>query len=58
MNEFPLIQHLIEQGTEQTHIAIAITMINDNQPIDTIVKYTELSEETIEQLTESVHSTT
>ena len=58
MNEFPLIQHLIEQGIEQTRIAIAIAMLNDNQPIDTIVKYTELSEETIEQLTELVYSTT
>ena len=37
---------------------IAIAMLNDNQPIDTIVKYTGLSEEAIEQLTASVRATT
>ena len=74
MHEFPLVQHFIEQGikqgrqeghqegrqegTEQALTAIAIAMLNDNQPIDTIVKYTGLSEAEIEQLTESVDSTT
>ena len=62
MHEFPLVQHFIEQGreegTEQARTAIAIAMLNDNQPIDTIVKYTGLSEAAIEQLTESVDSTT
>ena len=74
MHEFPLVQHFIEQGikqgrqeghqegrqegTEQALTAIAIAMLNDNQPIDTIVKYTGLSEAEIKQLTESVDSTT
>ena len=66
MHEFPLVQHFIEQGieqgreegTEQARTAIAIAMLNDNQPIDTIVKYTGLSEAEIKQLTESVDSTT
>ena len=66
MHEFPLVQRFIEQGreegrkqgTEQTRTAIAIVMLNDNQPIDTIVKYTGLSAEKIQQLTESVQSTT
>ena len=47
-----------QEGTEQALTAIAIAMLNDNQPIDTIVKYTGLSEAEIEQLTESVDSTT
>ena len=60
MHEFPLVQHFIEQGieegTEQTRTAIAIAMFSDNLPIDTIVKYTGLSEATIEPLTASVRS--
>ena len=48
----------IKQGTEQARTTIAITMLNDNQPIDTIIKYTGLSKEEIEQLTESVNSST
>ena len=47
-----------QEGTEQALTAIAIAMLNDNQPIDTIVKYTGLSEAEIKQLTESVDSTT
>ncbi len=47
-----------QEGTEQALTAIAIAMLNDNQPLDTIVKYTGLSEAEIEQLTESVDSTT
>ena len=43
-----------EEGTEQTRTVIATAMLNDNQSIDTIAKYTGLSEEEIEQLTESV----
>ena len=60
MHEFPLVQRFIEQGieegTEQTRTAIAIAMLNDNLPIDTIVKYTGLSKEVIEQLATSVRS--
>ena len=52
------IEQGIEQGTEQARTAIAIAMLNDNQPIDTIVKYTGLSKEMIEQLAESVNSST
>ena len=52
------IEQGIEQGTEQALTTIAITMLNDNQPIDTIIKYTGLSKEEIEQLTESVNSST
>ena len=37
-----------EEGTEQTRTAIATVMLNDNQSIDTIVKYTGLSKEKIE----------
>lgn len=47
-----------QEGTEQTRTAIATAMLNDNQPINTIAKYTGLSEEEIEQLTESVNSST
>ena len=52
------IERGIERGTEQTLTTIAISMLNDNQPIDAIAKYTGLSEEAIEQLTESVSSST
>jgi predicted transposase/invertase (TIGR01784 family) len=52
------IEQGIEQGTEPARTTIAITMLNDNQPIDTIIKYTGLSKEEIEQLTESVNSST
>ena len=31
-------------------MTIATTMLNDNQPIDAIVKYTGLSKETIEEV--------
>ncbi len=48
----------IERGTEQTLTTIAISMLNDNQPIDTIAKYPGLSVEAIKQLTESVSSST
>ena len=66
MHEFPIIQQFVkaaetkglERGTEPTLTTIAIAMLNDNQPIDTIVKYTGLSEEAIKQLTASVRSTT
>lgn len=48
----------IEQGTEQARTAMATAMLNDNQPIETIAKYTGLSKEEIEQLTESVNTST
>ena len=47
-----------EEGTEQARTTIAISMLNDNQPIDTIAKYTGLSKAAIEQLTESVNPST
>ena len=47
-----------QEGTEQTRTAIATAMLNDNQPINTIAKYTGLSEEEIKQLTELVSSST
>jgi hypothetical protein len=53
-----LIEQGEKRGTEQTLTTIAISMLNDNQPIDAIAKYTGLSEEAIEQLTESVSSST
>ena len=48
----------IEQGTEQARTAMATAMLNDNQLIDTIAKYTGLSKEEIKQLTESVSTST
>ena len=47
-----------EEGTEQALTTIVTAMLNDNQPIDAIVKYTGLSQEEIEQLAESVNSST
>ena len=47
-----------EEGREEGRTTIAPAMLNDNQPIDTIAKYTGLSEAEIEQLTESVRSST
>ena len=47
-----------QEGTEQTRTTIATAMLNDNQPIDMIVKYTGLSKEEIEQLAESVDTPT
>ena len=48
----------IKRGCEEGRTTIATAMLNDNQPIDTIAKYTGLSEAEIEQLTESVRSST
>jgi predicted transposase/invertase (TIGR01784 family) len=47
-----------EEGTEQTRTAIAIAMLKDELPIDTVAKYIGLSEAEIEQLTESVSAST
>ena len=52
------IEQGIEQGSDQARTAIAIAMLNDNQPIDTIVKYTRFSKTEIEQLTASARSAT
>ena len=59
---YSMADRLLEQGekrgTEQTLTTIAIAMLDDNQPIDTIAKYTGLSEAEIEQLTKSVSPST
>ena len=51
-------QEGLQEGTEQTRTAIAISMLNDNQPIDTIIKYTGLSKAEIEQLAASARIST
>ncbi len=46
------------RGREEERTTIALAMLNDNQPIDTIVKYTGLSEEEVVQLMQLVNSST
>jgi len=43
-----------ERAEEKKAIEIAIEMINDNEPIEKIIKYTKLSKETIEELMKSL----
>ena len=44
------IEEGIEQGVDKRNLEIAKTMKADNEPIDKIIKYTQLTKEQIEKI--------